>query len=56
MSVPLLFIFALPVIVLWITIPAVLFSATGVRSYEFKEFGRDRTTLRHCGAMIAARS
>ena len=39
MSVPLLFIFALPVIVLWITIPAVLFSATGVRSFEFKEFG-----------------
>ena len=37
--VPLLYIVALPVVVLWITIPAVLFSATPLRSYEFQEFG-----------------
>lgn len=35
----LLYIMALPVVVLWITIPAVLFLATGLRSYEFQEFG-----------------
>ena len=39
MLVPLLYIMALPVVVFWITIPAVLFSATGLRSYEFQEFG-----------------
>ena len=36
---PLLYIMVLPVVVLWITIPAVLLSATGVRRYEFQEFG-----------------
>ena len=39
MLVPLLYVMALPVVVLWITISAVLFSATGLRSYEFQEFG-----------------
>ena len=39
MLVPPLYIRGLLVVVLWITIPAVLFSATRLRSYEFQEFG-----------------
>ncbi len=37
--VPVVNIFTLPVWVLWLTIPAVLLSVLGIRSYEFQEFG-----------------
>ena len=39
MLVPVVNIFTLPVWVLWITIPATLFSVLGIRTYEFQEFG-----------------
>lgn len=39
MLVPVVNIFTLPVWILWITIPATLFSVLGIRTYEFQEFG-----------------
>lgn len=37
--VPILNIFAIPVWFVWTNIPAILFTVTGVRTYEFREFG-----------------
>lgn len=37
--VPIVNIFTLPVWVLWLTIPAIILSVLGIRSYEFQEFG-----------------
>ena len=39
MLVPVVNIFTLPVWVIWISVPALLFTILGIHPYEFKEFG-----------------